>query len=620
MATGTVLCPPSNTIVPGSRLLPTAPFPDTQGITSSIPNSIAPPEPTAHEWVSSFKHLLSEVAAPSKRLFLKESYWRDLLCMTWDFHTLQGYDQITRFIEGSSKDCRISNLSLDKSAAHKMPQVATFGDLKVIQAFLKIETSSGRGEGLVRLLPDMNDGGRWKAFTLFTTLQELKGYEETIYNRRPTGLGSSLENGSQNWKDRLIAQQNFEGGREPNVFTPKDKLADWFEYYAGVFELNVWTSTTLETSEWSERMRQWTITLVQEKDGRKANTTGHSGEPYMPSNIAGLDAFKGDRLVHSSQFTRPRKNAKGKKAVVVGCCNSGHDIARDYYDHGYDVTMLQRSSTLVVTSESLIDVIMKDLYSEDGPPVEEADLINMSIPNPVAKRLHTAASNEMTRRDDTLLHGLTAAGFAIDSGPDGSGLFMKYLSRGGGYYIDVGASQLVADKRIKIKQGQEIKRIKAHSVVLTDDSELEADEIVFATGYQNMRETARKLFGPTCSELSPYIPYAIDKTAFSMMVPELRSALIQASPQPYQIAIVGIETHICVTQTALDLLTEGHRVYIIADGVSSCNQAERGIALERLGAEGAIVTTSESWLYECMGDASIPEYDNVKATVEGDVC
>ena len=93
-----------------------------------------------------------------------------------------------------------------------------------------------------------------------------------------------------------------------------------------------------------------------------------------------------------------------------------------------------------------------------------------------------------------------------------------------------------------------------------------------------------------------------------MMVPDLRNSLMQASLQPYQVAVVGIETHICVTQTALDLLTEGHRVYIIADGVSSCNEGERNIALERLRAEGAIVTTSESWLYECMGDASIPEY------------
>lgn len=70
---------------------------------------------------------------------------------------------------------------------------------------------------------------------------------------------------------------------------------------------------------------------------------------------------------------------------------------------------------------------------------------------------------------------------------------------------------------------------------------------------------------------------------------------------------MGIETHICVTQTALDLLSEGHRVYVLMDGVSSCNAGERAVALERLRAEGAIVTSSEGWLYECMGDAGIPE-------------
>ena len=86
----------------------------------------------------------------------------------------------------------------------------------------------------------------------------------------------------------------------------------------------------------------------------------------MPTSISGLDDFQGDRLIHSSQFTEPAKNAKGKKAVVIGCCNSGHDIARDYYDNGYDVTMVQRSTTLVVKSETLIDVSMKGVYEENG--------------------------------------------------------------------------------------------------------------------------------------------------------------------------------------------------------------------------------------------------------------
>ncbi len=122
-------------------------------------------------------------------------------------------------------------------------------------------------------------------------------------------------------------------------------------------------------------------------------------------------------------------------------------------------------------------------------------MLNMSVPNPVAARLKVDANREINRRDATLLKGLTAAGFSLDSGPDCSGLFMKYLHRGGGYYIDVGASQLIADKKIKIKPGQEIERVNAHSITFADGSELEADEIVFATGYQNMRQTARKIFG-----------------------------------------------------------------------------------------------------------------------------
>ena len=136
--------------------------------------------------------------------------------MTWDFHTVQGPDQIDRFIECSTGG-GITGVSLDESVPHKVPQRARLGDIDVVQAFLKIETSNGRGEGFVRLASDVDDGGIWKAFTLFTTLKELKGYEERICTRRPTGLDRNLENDGHNWKDRLIAQQRFEGGLEPTV-------------------------------------------------------------------------------------------------------------------------------------------------------------------------------------------------------------------------------------------------------------------------------------------------------------------------------------------------------------------------------------------------------------------
>ena len=80
--------------------------------------------------------------------------------------------------------------------------------------------------------------------------------------------------------------------------------------------------------------------------------------------------------------------------------------------------------------------------------------------------------------------------------------------------------------------------------------------------------------------------------------------------------LVGIETHICVTQTTLDLLQLGHRVYIIVDGVSSCNEGERGIALARLQREGAIITTSESVLFELVGDAGDKNFRAISLLVK----
>jgi nicotinamidase-related amidase len=107
----------------------------------------------------------------------------------------------------------------------------------------------------------------------------------------------------------------------------------------------------------------------------------------------------------------------------------------------------------------------------------------------------------------------------------------------------------------------------------------------------------------------------VDKSAFSMCVPELRKAFDALGAEKREVVIVGIESHICVTQTALDLLREGHKVYVLADGVSSCNPQEVPIALARLRSEGVVVTSSESFLYECMGDAGIGEFKEMSKLV-----
>ncbi|KAI0118673.1 Isochorismatase-like protein [Nemania sp. FL0031] len=153
-------------------------------------------------------------------------------------------------------------------------------------------------------------------------------------------------------------------------------------------------------------------------------------------------------------------------------------------------------------------------------------------------------------------------------------------------------------------------------ILLTSQKVLRAAQIlkipVIAT-----TQNGQKL-GPIVAELQPLIQDAAvhaDKTLFSMLTSEVTSHELLSPTPKREIAIVGIESHICVTQTALDLIARGHKVYVLADGVSSCNEQEIPIALARLRAEGVVVTTSESWLYETMGDAGIAEFRDIAKLV-----
>lgn len=137
-----------------------------------------------------------------------------------------------------------------------------------------------------------------------------------------------------------------------------------------------------------------------------------------------------------------------------------------------------------------------------------------------------------------------------------------------------------------------------------------------------MTTQSRTKLGDTVSELSPFlgsnVKANIDKTKFSMITPEIESKL--PSPrnggEPIDAIIVGIESHICVTQTTLDLLERGHRVYVLIDGVSSINPEERGVALARLRDAEAVVTSSESVLFEVLGDAGREGFKEVSSVVK----
>jgi putative flavoprotein involved in K+ transport len=284
------------------------------------------------------------------------------------------------------------------------------------------------------------------------------------------------------------------------IFSPKDKIGDWLEMYVKIMELNYWHSTVCQSASYHEERREWAVTV--ERDGMTVElrpkhlvlATGMSGMPNIP-RFPGADRFRGTQH-HSSQF-RGTDDYRGKKCVVVGSNNSAHDIGAALWEQDADVTMIQRSSTHVVRSSTLMELALGPLYSESaveaGITTEVADLLFASIPYRIMPALQRPIYEEIARRDADLYQRLERAGFLLDFGDDGSGLFMKYLRRGSGYYIDVGASELIADGRIKLRSGVSIEQIQEGSVVLTDGTVVPADLIVYATGYGSMNGCAAQL-------------------------------------------------------------------------------------------------------------------------------
>jgi putative flavoprotein involved in K+ transport len=284
------------------------------------------------------------------------------------------------------------------------------------------------------------------------------------------------------------------------VFSPKDKIGDWLEMYVRVMELNYWSSSACTSASYDDATQEWTV--VVDRAGESVTlhpkelilATGMSGIPNLP-NYPGTETFTG--VQHHSSRHPGGEGFAGKNCVVIGSNNSAHDICADLWEHGADVTMVQRSSTHVVKSETLSEFTTSHLYSERalaaGITTDKADLIFASIPYRIMAGMHVPVYAQIAERDAEFYDRLRKAGFLLDFGEDESGLFMKYLRRGSGYYIDVGASELIVGGQIKLKSSVEVARIKERSVVLGDGSELPADLIVYATGYGSMNGWAAKL-------------------------------------------------------------------------------------------------------------------------------
>ncbi|MGZ4275437.1 MAG: NAD(P)/FAD-dependent oxidoreductase [Solirubrobacteraceae bacterium] len=519
--------------------------------------AVAPAAAAVDRWLTSFEDALARGdTAAAADLFGAESYWRDLVALTWNIKTVEGPDGVRDMLDHTLEHTHPRGFRVTEEPAEADG---------VTEAWLEFETDAGRGRGHLRL----RDG---KAWTLLTTLFELKGHEESTGLGRPMGAEHGAIPDRSTWlekREREAAELGYEtqpyvlivgGGQggialgarlrqlrvptiivERNerpgdswrkrykslclhdpvwydhlpyikfpenwpVFSPKDKIGDWLEMYTRVMELNYWSSTEAKRARYDEEAGEWIV--VVERDGAEITlrpkqlvmATGMSGKPNVPE-IPGQDVFRGDQH-HSSQHPGPDAY-RGKKAVVIGSNNSAHDICAALWEAGADVTMVQRSSTHIVRSDTLMDIGLGDLYSERavaaGVTTEKADMIFASLPYRIMHTFQIPLYEQMRERDAEFYDRLERAGFDLDWGEDGSGLFMKYLRRGSGYYIDVGASDLVASGDIKLQRGV-VDHLTEDAVVMADGTELPADVVVYATGYGSMNGWVADLISPEVAD------------------------------------------------------------------------------------------------------------------------
>ena len=280
---------------------------------------------------------------------------------------------------------------------------------------------------------------------------------------------------------------------------PKDKLADWLEAYAQSFELNIWTGTSVVSGSFDEQSKSWSV-LVRRADGSErlmkcrqlVFSTGISGSiPNMPK-FPGIETFRGE-VLHSAQFASA-KDYKGKKALVIGTGNSGHDIAQDLTVNGASrVVMAQRGPTCVVSLRPTAERVFA-VYAGDAP-VEEVDLITAVLPYPLLVDTYKWLVNRARVEDAALTESLNARGMKTYYGDDDTGFHMMYLRGQGGYYIDVGCSRLIAEGKVEIQNYDEIDCFVPEGARLKDGTILEFDLIVAATGFRNMQENIRQVLG-----------------------------------------------------------------------------------------------------------------------------
>ncbi|KAL9109087.1 MAG: hypothetical protein Q9227_006178 [Pyrenula ochraceoflavens] len=288
-------------------------------------------------------------------------------------------------------------------------------------------------------------------------------------------------------------------------------LAKGYQRYAHDYALNVRTSTRVDKATWNPAKHTWTLHLTSSEPSISSSSApqeaqiitsthlilalGAGGQtPSIPS-IPNRSAFTGTTM-HSASYHSPSPWTN-KNVLIIGTANTAHDVAEDMLSaHASSVTMVQRSPTPVLPF-SYYQKRADPLYNENIP-TEVSDREALTPPLPVTRALGLAGFWAMANRpaDREYFAGLERQGFKVKMPCD---IVSNLHERSGGHYLDVGASSKVIDGQMKSNAPPT--HYTSNGLAFSDGTELPADLIVFATGFEgNMRRMAAAIVGDEVAE------------------------------------------------------------------------------------------------------------------------
>jgi putative flavoprotein involved in K+ transport len=506
-------------------------------------------------WLSAFDEALRATDASAlTNLFIEDAHWRDLLAFTWSVTPSDGREAVVARL--LKQQARVQAHGFRIAEGRTAPRRLTRAGVEVLEALFHFETAAGRGQGVLRM-PTAHLGRAWVISTSLRELKGFEepvgpnrpdGTSTRTFGGEAWGARRTKE---QRYDDREPAVLIVGGGhngielaarlrlldvdalvveRLPNVgdvwrrrysalalhngielnhlpympypsswprYLPKDMLGDWIESYAKAMQCNVWTNTTFVEGRFDDKRGVWNA-RVRMDDGSErvlhprhlVFANGVVGEPNVP-DVPGLKDFKGE-VIHSHHFDSGSQ-WNGKRVMVLGVGNTAHDIAQDLHGHGAQVQMIQRGSLTVFSVKSAS--INHSIYYNEGLPIDDCDLIVSCNTFDVLLRGYKLATQRMIENDRKLLEGLQARGFKLDIGAEGGGHQMKVRASHGGYYLNVGCSDLIVNGEIGLLQYEDIERFVPEGALMKDGRVEPADLVVTATGYQSPHAVVQQLLG-----------------------------------------------------------------------------------------------------------------------------